>query len=64
MNLFLHDGTISSFVHVSWFLIGKRALIENMLILKKKFLELQMHLDQPLYYNKLCELSEIRSGGK
>jgi len=28
------------------------------------FLELQMHLHQPLYYNKLHEFSEISSDGK
>lgn len=33
-HVFLHDRTISGFVHVSCLLIGKGALIENMLILK------------------------------
>ena len=28
------------------------------------FLELQMHLDQPLYYNKLQEFSETGSASK
>lgn len=55
-------------MHVSYFAIDWRALIENMLILKLNVIfrvaNAFTHLHQPLYYNKLHEFSEIRSDGK